>query len=165
MIGDMKLEITNRILRSRRYLQLCSELRELERDRIFCGHDMEHFLSVARIAMLLCHEAGIQADPDTIYAAALLHDIGRAEEYRTGVPHDQAGAVIAGEILEEVGAPPEMQADVVRIIAAHRRPGSEIGPVEEIFYRADKKSRLCFCCKAKDLCNWPDSRRNNEIGV
>ncbi len=161
----MKLELTNRILKNKRYLQLVSRLKELERDRIFCGHDMEHFLSVARIALILCREKGVEADADVIYSAALLHDIGRVEEYLNGIPHDVAGVVTAEEILDETGCPEDKKAEITGLISSHRRAGSEKKRLEEIFYTADKRSRLCFCCRAKDECNWPQYKRNNEIGV
>ena len=40
---------------------------------------------------------------ELIYCAALLHDIGRARQYEDGTPHDEAGAAIAGQILNELG--------------------------------------------------------------
>lgn len=161
----MKLELTNKILNNKRYRMLVSELEELEKDRIFCGHDMEHFLSVARIAMLLCAERGIEADSDIIYSAALLHDIGRTEEYRNGTPHDKASAVIASDILDETGCPPDRKAAIISLISAHRTADSGKTELEKIFFRADKKSRLCFCCKAKEQCNWQEEKRNYDIGV
>ena len=161
----MKLELANKIIDNKRYRMLVKELEELEKDRIFCGHDMEHFLNVARIAVILCAESGIEADSDIIYSAALLHDIGRTEEYRSGTPHDKASAVIASERLDEVGCPADMKTAITDLISAHRIAESGKTELEKIFFRADKKSRLCFCCKAKEQCNWPEQKRNNEIGV
>ena len=161
----MKLELTNKILKNQRYRSLVKELEMLEKDRIFCGHDMEHFLNVARIALILCSENGIKADSDIIYAAALLHDIGRVEEYRSGTPHDRASALIAGDILTETGCPDTVKSQIISLISAHRTAESGKTELEKIFFRADKKSRLCFCCKAQDECNWPEYKRNNEIGV
>ena len=161
----MKLELTNKIIKNKRFRSLVSELEELERDRIFCGHDMEHFLNVARIAVILCKENGIEADCDIIYSAALLHDIGRTEEYRSGTPHDKASAVIAAEILDEINCPPDRKHEIISLISSHRTTDNVKTELETIFYRADKRSRLCFCCKAKDKCNWPDNKKNNDIGV
>ena len=161
----MKLEIANKLLQNKRYSMLCRQLEELEKNRIFCGHNMEHFISVARIAVMLCAEKNIEADKDVIYSAALLHDIGRAEEYISGVPHDIAGAGIASEILEEIGCPEDKKAEIVKLILSHRSSDSEKSPLEAVFYTADKKSRLCFCCKAQDKCNWSEDKRNNEIGI
>ena len=161
----MKLEQANRIIKNEHYCALVSEIAELEKDRIFCKHDMEHFLNVARIAVIICSEKGIGADADIIYSAALLHDIGRGEEYRSGIPHDEAGAVIASEILDETGCPAEKKSEIISLISAHRTGEDSKSELERIFFRADKKARLCFCCKAKDECNWSEYKRNNEIGV
>lgn len=161
----MKLELTNKIIKNEHYLRLVSELKELEKDRIFCKHDMEHFLNLARIAVIICSECSIDYDADIIYAAALLHDIGRVEEYHSGIPHDEASVVIASEILDETGCSAEKKAEIIRLIASHRTAESGKTELEKIFYRADKKSRLCFCCDAADECNWPEYKRNNDIGV
>lgn len=161
----MKLEFTNKIIKNERYRKLSEELAELEKDRIFCKHDMEHFLNVARIAVIFCKESGIEPDIDIIYAASLLHDIGRVEEYRSGIPHDKASEAIASEILGEIGCPADKKAEIIRLIASHRTAENGKTELEKIFFRADKKSRLCFCCNAKDECNWPEYKRNNEIGV
>lgn len=161
----MKLELANKILRNERYSKLVKKLEALEKNRIFCGHDMEHFMSVARIAVMLCAEKSLEVDKDVIYSAALLHDIGRVEEYINGSPHDLAGAETAAEILDEIGCPEDKKADIIKLILSHRCYGGEESSPESIFYTADKLSRLCFCCKAKDKCNWPENKRNYKIGI
>ena len=161
----MKLEIANKILRNERYSQLVKKLEELEKDRIFCGHDMEHFMSVARITVMLCAEKHIEADNDLIYSAALLHDLGRIEEYTSGIPHDKAGAETAAEILDEIGCPEDKKNVIIKQILSHRSSDSERITLESVFCTADKMSRLCFCCKVQDKCNWPKHKRNNMIGI
>ena len=161
----MKLELANKILLNERYSRLIKQLEELEKDRIFCGHDMEHFINVARITVMLCSKNNIEADTDVIYSAALLHDIGRVEEYINGVSHDKAGAEIAGEILEEVGCPIDKKSEIVKLILSHRRSDNEKSTLEAVFYTADKKSRLCFCCKAQDICNWSEDKKNNKVEI
>lgn len=52
-------------------------LTNAEKDRIFCRHTMEHFLDVARLMYLYNLEEHAGLDKELIYAAALLHDIGR----------------------------------------------------------------------------------------
>ena len=65
---------------------------------------------------------------DVVYAAALLHDVGRAEQYATGEDHDVAGARIAGEILK--GLPASLQFDaaersaILAAVAGHRGPAA-----------------------------------------
>ena len=55
-----------------------SDLAKKEEERIFCIHDIEHCLDVARISYILALENDIKIDKDIVYGAALLHDIGRA---------------------------------------------------------------------------------------
>lgn len=42
-------------------------------------------------------------EKEEIYATALLHDIGKWQQYKAGVPHEIASAEIAKRILEETG--------------------------------------------------------------
>lgn len=161
----MELEITNRIIRNKNYIVQLGTLRELEADREFCRHDMDHFLSVARITIHMCREMGVRADRDLVYSAALLHDIGRTQEITMGIPHDIAGQAMADCILSEVNCPEDMKAKIISLIASHRditRAGDELG---RIFCAADKKSRNCFDCEARALCNWPDDKKNLYIEV
>lgn len=85
------------------YKQTYEKLQELEKDREFCGHDMEHFLSVARISYLMVLEKNLDIPKDIIYATAFLHDMGRADQYEKGISHDEAGAILAEEILKDCG--------------------------------------------------------------
>lgn len=75
----------------------------LEADRRFCRHGMQHLIDTARLAYLFALESSADLPKDVIYAAALLHDIGRAEQYRNGTPHDVAGCAAAEPILAECG--------------------------------------------------------------
>ena len=51
-----------------------TQLKEAERDRIFCKHGIEHLLDVARIAYIENLEQNCGVSKEGIYAAALLHD-------------------------------------------------------------------------------------------
>ena len=75
-------------------------LQKAEEERFFCRHTMEHFLDVARLMYIYNLEEGAGLDKELIYAAALLHDIGRYEQISQGTPHHISGARIAGEILK-----------------------------------------------------------------
>ena len=46
------MERVNEILQDPLYRTCLSKIAFFERDRIFCGHDMAHFLDVARLAYL-----------------------------------------------------------------------------------------------------------------
>ena len=93
----------NRIVQNEEFNRLLDEIEALEADRIYCRHGLEHLLDVARISYIQVLEDGLDYDKNILYAAALLHDIGRAAEYRDAGSHDEAGAVIAEGILRDCG--------------------------------------------------------------
>lgn len=158
------MERVDRILRHPLFQRELSGLEELERERVFCRHDLTHLLDVARLMTIKAMEEGLALSREVIYAAALLHDIGRGEQYRTGVPHEEAGAKLARVILTDCGFMPEEQTAIVCAIADHRGTASE-QPLARLLYFADKKSRPCYACKAAGECNWPMEKRNLTLEV
>ena len=101
-----------------------------------------------------------------IYAAAMLHDIGRHLQYMQGVPHDEGSASIASDILKDSGFDEKEQAEILSAIRMHRNPdAASRDDLAGIIYRADKKSRICAFCSASDKCNWPESKKNMKITV
>ena len=127
------MERVNRILRHPLYQSLLRELREAEAERIFCGHDMEHFLAVARLAWIenLQEHSGIARE--MIYAAALLHDMGRVRQYRDGTEHHEESARIAARILPECGFSEEEREAITKAILFHRQDGEEGAAGTELF--------------------------------
>ena len=87
----MRMERVNQILQHTLYQSCRRQIDEKEKDRIFCGHDMGHLLDVARLAWIFNLEANQEISKERIYAAALLHDIGRHIQYENGTPHQIAG--------------------------------------------------------------------------
>ena len=71
----------NRIWNHSVYQSSLHNIEELERERIFCGHGVRHLLDTARLAYIENLEMGLCISKDMIYAAALLHDIGRGQQY------------------------------------------------------------------------------------
>ena len=144
----------DRIIKNREFARLVGEIEELEKDRIFCHHDMAHFLDVARIAALMAADEGLQTDREMIYAAALLHDTGRGRQYTEGIAHEAASAEIAPAILKDAGFSPE---EIALITEAIRQHGNEDikdrADLTGLIYRADKASRRCYMCKAIDKCH------------
>ncbi len=137
-----------------------------ERERQFCRHGIEHFLDVARLAYIYSLEQGLEVEKDLIYAAALLHDIGRYRQYESEIPHEKASADLADEILPECSFSREEQAQIREAILGHRRKeGREDGgfKLDSLLYRADKMSRNCFACAAREACKWPADKMNMEI--
>ena len=99
----MRMERVNQILQHTLYQSCRRQIDEKEKDRIFCGHDMGHLLDVARLAWIFNLEANQEISKERIYAAALLHDIGRHIQYENGTPHQIAGLPIAEQILTYTG--------------------------------------------------------------
>ncbi len=50
------MKYTERLLKNERFLRIQQEIREDEKERIYCHHELEHGLDVARIAWVLCME-------------------------------------------------------------------------------------------------------------
>ena len=97
-----------------------------------------------------------------IYAAALLHDLGRLAQYTTGAPHAQAGVPMAQELLHETAFTAQEQEEILRAVSRHRT-GDAPDSLAQIIFEADHASRMCFACKAADTCYWPEERRNTTV--
>lgn len=139
-------------------------LRDAERDRVFCRHTMEHFLDVARLMYIYHLEDDAGLSKEMIYAAALLHDIGRYEQIASGTPHHIAGARIAGKILRDCGFSEKETVRIQNAISSHRNfEAGEADLLAVYLYRADKQSRNCFCCPAEKECNWSYEKKNHVI--
>lgn len=158
------MEKINKILKHDLFIACLNKNGAAEKGRIFCRHNITHFLDVARIGRIINAEEGLGIDVELIYAAALLHDIGRHLQYTEGVPHELASARLAGEILAGCGFDERETSVITDAILGHR----EENPTDEnslkcLLYRADKLSRSCFCCPAESECNWKESRKNLKL--
>lgn len=160
------MERVNRIYKNEKFLKHTHAAEEFEKERKFCHHDMVHFMNVARIAQILNLTEELEIPADVVYAAALLHDVGRDAEYEKGTPHDLASAAIAPEILWECGYDADETEEIVRAVREHRNEqiqGEQ--SLAGILYRADKLSRDCFACKMEKKCNWKNGRKNKRIVI
>lgn len=155
--------IWNHALFQRHYQALAG----LERDRPFCRHGIAHLLDVARLAWIDNLEQGLGFDRELVYAAALLHDVGKAVQYTNGTPHEVAGEKIASSILatlpEEASFTTVQVRQILTAVRGHRHLRADATPLERLIYTADKRSRSCFACAAADRCNWAPERRNNVL--
>ncbi len=142
------------------YKEQTEKINLLERDRKFCLHHLEHSLDVARIAYIHILENGLNISKELIYVAALLHDAGRY----SGIPHNESGAELARKIMPDCGFNNEETELVADAISGHRdtKHSTEFS---SILYAADKKSRLCFKCDARDECYWEKDKRNHIIEI
>lgn len=158
------MERIQHIYRHPLFREQFARLQEAEKDRIFCRHTMEHFLDVARLMYIYSLENKNDIDKELIYAAALLHDIGRYEQIALGTPHHESGSRMAGIILPECGFSPEETRRIQNAIACHRSSHAQTEDLLSIYlYKADKQSRNCFCCPANPECNWNESQKNDQI--
>ena len=143
-----------------------TQIEKLEADRIFCKHDTVHFLDVARIAYIEILEKHLDIPKAWVYAAALLHDIGRHLQYTQGIPHEKAGAELAEVILKDCGFAEAEWGPILRAIDSHREKGTaQADDLAGVIYRADKASRSCMFCHAAEECNWSDEKKNLSLSV
>ena len=156
--------MVNKILNNNKFKVEYEKIQKLEQDRIYCKHNMNHFLDVARISYIDVLENGYPISGEVVYAMALLHDIGKAKQYEQNIPHNESGAILAEEILRECGFRDKDIKDIARAIFLHReKTDYPKNSLVDILYRADKKSRNCFECQVKDSCNWSEKQKNNCI--
>ena len=153
-----------KILQHHKYQDCLQKIRELEAERIFCGHDMVHLLDVARLAYIFNLEEQLRIEKEQIYAAALLHDIGRHRQYLAGIPHQEAGLLIADEILAESGFGKAERFTILEAIHSHRNiTVKEKKNLAGLIYRADKMSRSCATCVVKQQCNRSEQKKNQAV--
>lgn len=152
-----------KIICDKQYQHILEKISEYEKDREFCCHTLEHFCDVARIMYILALEEGSCLEQDIIYTTALLHDIGRVWEYEKGISHEQASVEIAKEFLTKYDYGTDEIQTITKAIGAHRKEAMEKNVLANYLYRADKLSRNCFACKAKNRCKWSEEKQNATL--
>lgn len=156
----------DKILNHNLFIEQLEKNRAAEAQRCFCRHDMSHFLDVARIGMILNLKEQQGIEEEMIYAAGLLHDIGKHMQYSQGIPHEQASAELAPAILRDCGFDEEETGVIIKAILAHRDSASASAKgLTGILYRADKASRACFACRAEKECDWKGDKKNLTIKI
>lgn len=159
----------NAIFRHPLYQTYYRQLEEAEQGRIFCRHQMTHLMDVARIAYIRSLEEGLGLDREVIYAAAVLHDIGKVLQYEEGIPHEITGEKIAAEILDGLAGENAFseteKAMILTAIRGHRKLRDEPEVLERLLYESDKASRMCFACPAEPQCDWNEEKKNKEIRI
>lgn len=145
----------NRILNHPVYQEYMQRMTAAERERRYCRHGYDHGLAVARIAYAYLLEQGtLEINKEVIYAAALLHDIGRWVEYAEGQDHAEAGAGLADPILDQCGFGPDETGSIVQSIREHRRdPGDHVlSQLGRALALADDWARDCRHCPSQAGC-------------
>jgi 2-amino-4-hydroxy-6-hydroxymethyldihydropteridine diphosphokinase len=146
------MDRVNKILHHEEYREHLKKIAALEVERIFCKHDLPHFLDVCRVGWILALEEKASLQKETVYAAGLLHDVGRWIQYETEEDHALASARLCTEILKECNYTPEEIETIEEAIAKHRTKEEAGTRLTSILYRADKLSRSCYACEALGAC-------------
>lgn len=158
------MERYQKIINNIEYLKHAKKIDELEETRIFCKHGTDHFIAVARIAMLININENYGIKKDIIYAAALLHDIGRDVEYTDRIRHEIASKDIAEIILKDTDYSEDEVADILKAIIDHRTDEIKTEKsLSGLIYRADKQSRPCYLCNSYNECNKAYEKRNGSL--
>ena len=144
----MTMDRVNAILANEEYKDWMEQIRTSEKERRFCCHGIDHCLDVARIGMLMNLEEKLGLEPELIYAAALLHDIGR---------------VVSRSILLATGFSGKETELILEAISKHNTTGKEAEGLSYVIYRADKLSRRCFDCEVYDECYWKEDEKNKGV--
>jgi uncharacterized protein len=158
------MERVNAILNNPIYIANLKIIEESEKKRIFCKHDLEHFLNVARIMKIKALEDNLPIATSIIYATSFLHDLGRSIQYTLGEDHAKASARLAREILPTCNFTFEEIELIAFAIQNHNSKDSN-EPLAKLLCYADKISRNCFICPAKKACNWPENKKNKGVTI
>ena len=156
-----------KMMASEKFNTLLNKIEYLERDRIYCSHDLNHLLDVARMMYIINLEQDLGLDKEIVYAAALTHDLGRVEEYSGGRDHHIASCDIAKDLMEDAGFYQEEIKLVIDAISNHRSTSddSKENSLVALLKFVDKKSRACYRCSARNSCKWSDEKKNSSIFV
>ena len=154
----------NALVSDKKYREYLSQIETAETDRIFCKHDIQHFLDVSRLLYIYCLEEKLDIDKELVYAIGFLHDIGRAMQYMHGIEHHAASVEAARELLPKYGFDTEETAVITKAIGSHRN-AENADRICSLTYKADKRSRPCYMCKAIGECNWSSDKINSEINI
>lgn len=114
--------------------------------------------------MIIQYKENIEVEEELIYAAALLHDIGRFKQYADQTPHEISSAQIAEVILKDCDIDGKTTGVIVSAIRNHRTKAVEHERnLNGILYRADKMSRNCFACEVEQECLWKEEKKNKQL--
>ncbi len=118
---------------------ICERVAAQARERVSAWHPnwphaWVHLLRVTGIAVAVAEDENL--DPALAYIAGMCHDVAKLDEFRTGEPHEEAGAQFAAELLAGHLLPEQIKS----IQAAIRLQGDE--PLRHIVYDADQLDKI-----------------------
>ncbi len=125
-------------MKQEEYQELTAYMQDCMSD---AAHDKEHVWRVLGYALKLAGELKEPVDYDCLITACLLHDIGRAAQFKDpSLDHAAVGADMAAVWLAEHGYSPEFCQAVRSAIRSHRyRTGGRAQSIEaQLLFDADK---------------------------
>ncbi|MGI6119072.1 MAG: HD domain-containing protein [Desulfosporosinus sp.] len=154
----------NQLLQLEDYISYIEKIDEMERDRLFCKHGFEHGLNVAQIAYAyLLEKEELSISKESVYAAALLHDIGRWVEYQTGEDHAEASARLALPLLEACNFRSDEIQVIIKGIREHRRHHEDnLTLLGAALALADDWARDCRQCSVQAQC-YKHNKAMNQV--
>lgn len=145
------------------YLTYLEKNAQKEMNRQFCKHDFAHMFQTAQLTYQLLQRENFIANlmeeenkginkREVIYAAGLLHDIGRWVQYETGEDHALVGARLAYDILNRAGFCSQEIKMIQQAIQEHNKQKVNVSLLGKTLCLADDLVRPCFQCQAKADC-------------
>lgn len=144
----------NQLIEHQDFISYQRKIDQIEIERKFCRHGFEHGLNVARIAYAYILEQGDrELDKEVVYAAALLHDIGRWVEYQNGEDHAVVSARLARPLLEDCKFGVAEVDLITEGIREHRQHSAKaLSRLGQALALADEWARDCRNCPAQKEC-------------
>lgn len=144
----------NLLLEHGDYSYYIQKIDNSEKERAFCKHGFEHGINVARIAYAYLLEKGeLSLSKESVYAAAILHDIGRWVEYETGEDHAEVSARLALPLLKTCGFSSEDIQVILKGIREHRLHSEDkLSLLGAALALADDWARDCRHCSVQARC-------------
>ena len=118
---------------------LCAAVTEQVRAHLSAWHPgwphlWAHILRVTGLAVTLAED--VDLDPALAYLVGICHDVAKLDEFRTSLPHEEAGASFAAGVLQG-HFPPETIAAIQAAICK-----ADDGPLARILFDADKLDKI-----------------------
>lgn len=165
----------NQILQHRSYEEYCARNKQAEEKRVYCRHGADHGVDVARIAYTYLLEEYINSlrstpeaeaehtgskleekynvNKEIVYAAGILHDIGRWVEYEIQEDHALVGARLSPPILSDCGfSEAEIESITLGILEHRLAPDKTSSTLGQALALADDWARDCKNCPSQDTC-------------
>jgi uncharacterized protein len=96
------------------------------------AHSERDYLLARQIAV----SERLSVDPDVLFAAAFLHDIGAQAPYaKDGVNHEPRAVEVMGPVLEEAGFPAQKESAVAEVILKHMYYSQPGASAEAVVFR------------------------------